>query len=217
MVLPEGILKKSKSALAVLSALFGIAGILICAASLFALLSATAALEKILAGQLDAAIASASDLEKSIIQASEGAGHGADAAYSLSSSLSQYSSSSKSLADSLLAISSIPIIGSDGKISSAASSAKKAAESFSNSSYSLNSTAQSLSELSASLRKIGEDVRKERKLLLDAKEKAKGIFFWLYAAEILAASGLCLLFSSVCFVSFSVLLHYRKDEGKGGQ
>lgn len=211
MRIPSDFLSNTQAALAALSALLSIGGLLFTIIFGFFLVSALASIDSAISPPLDSAIAASGNLHDMALSAAASAESATGAINALSSALASYADSSKDVGDSISALAAVPPFSLDSRFSSAAASLKASSQQFSNASAQMNATAWGAAGATEALRKTADDIGSAKGSLEGAKFFFKSAIGSLQIAAIALFLALEALFSSVLLLSVSILLsHYPR-------
>lgn len=211
MKLPEGILENTEAALALFSAVLSAGGLLLCLAAYAAIFLTLQSAEKALMPQFDSAALVLTDAQSTVSSAAGAVGDAGLAVGNVSSALGAYAEATDSLSDSLGAIAAIPPFSLEPKIAASAAKMRQGAGFFASASAGLNLSYSQAGESAVAVRKMADDLGSAGEALQAAKSSVKSAFGMMHIAALLAALCLCALFSSVVFLSVSVLLrHYPR-------
>lgn len=211
MRIPPDLLSNTQAALAALSVLLSMGGLLFTALLGVGLFSALQSADAAISPALGSLASAAANLEEMAEASSQSAESATGAISALSDALQFYANSSSSISESLYSVSAVPPFSLDPRFALAASDLKASSGQFRNSSIQLNATALSASQAASALRSAALDISAAAGSLEGAGSLFRSAMNSLYIAAIALMFALLALFSSVLLLSVSILLsHYPR-------
>jgi hypothetical protein len=209
MRIPEGLMENTSAALSLFSFLASIAGIVAVIALYAFSYLAISSIDAAVTPQFDSAQAALLDASAAASSAVSSLSSADGAISSLSSAFLSYSNSTAKLSSSLSGIASLPLFSLDPGIGAAANDLSLASGQFRNASQSVSQMGLAAGEAAASARKIASDLEGASSKLSEAKRNFKSALSSTSLVALILCLCLLALFSSVAFLSLSVMLtHY---------